>query len=429
MALQDLTPQLRTRLNRMEKSVGWFVLVAAALLLFGLGYYVYATAETKGWFKRKSPYYLYVRHAGGLHVKDKVVMMGREVGEVRHIELMEPGSENDVYIEISVVESYEGYIWTVGSKARVVDQFLGKRTLEISKGTAGYPTYMLNPFHDKITLAEAKVLPELRKWSLGLEIYQTNGAQRTLLFKPKQFLSVDLLNQIAGLGIQEICVFDTRSQSRSDTAVWRPELGRFVPFIPGKTAGYELPTDEPPSISDRAEALISQVEKALPSFLSLTNQISSTLSNAQRLTLTLNGVGEDLRPSLTNVSLITANLRNPNGSLGQWAIPTNLNQDLALALLNANGTLTNVNTNLLVLVEGIGKSLESLAGITSNLHRQVDANTNMLTRISDTILHSDEMIQGLKHHWLLRTAFKTPKTNAVPANAAPVNRTRSPRGP
>jgi hypothetical protein len=35
MALQDLTPQLRTRLSRMERAVGWFVFVATALLLFG----------------------------------------------------------------------------------------------------------------------------------------------------------------------------------------------------------------------------------------------------------------------------------------------------------------------------------------------------------------------------------------------------------
>ena len=37
MALQDLTPQLRTRLNRMERAVRWFVIVAAVLLLVGLG--------------------------------------------------------------------------------------------------------------------------------------------------------------------------------------------------------------------------------------------------------------------------------------------------------------------------------------------------------------------------------------------------------
>ena len=54
MALQDLTPQLRTRLNRMERAVGWFVLVAAVLLLAGFGYYLRNTAQRKGWFKTRA---------------------------------------------------------------------------------------------------------------------------------------------------------------------------------------------------------------------------------------------------------------------------------------------------------------------------------------------------------------------------------------
>ena len=33
MPLQDLTPQLRTRLSRVEKAVGWWALSGAAVLL------------------------------------------------------------------------------------------------------------------------------------------------------------------------------------------------------------------------------------------------------------------------------------------------------------------------------------------------------------------------------------------------------------
>ena len=57
MALQDLTPQLRTRLSRMERTVGWFVFLATALLLFGFGYYIYHTAERKGWFLIKAHFF------------------------------------------------------------------------------------------------------------------------------------------------------------------------------------------------------------------------------------------------------------------------------------------------------------------------------------------------------------------------------------
>ena len=66
MPLQDLTPQLRTRLNRMERAVGWFVFLATALLLFGFGYYIYHTAERKGWFKIKAPFHTLRQKIAGL---------------------------------------------------------------------------------------------------------------------------------------------------------------------------------------------------------------------------------------------------------------------------------------------------------------------------------------------------------------------------
>jgi len=67
MALQDLTPQLRTRLNRVEKAVGWFVLLAAALLLSGFVYYLYQTALRKGWFIDKIRYQTSLSNATGLN--------------------------------------------------------------------------------------------------------------------------------------------------------------------------------------------------------------------------------------------------------------------------------------------------------------------------------------------------------------------------
>ena len=76
MALQDLTPQLRTRLSRMERAVGWFVLLAAGLLAFGFVYYVYNTAERKGWFKIKAPYFTFTDRATGLKEGDPVKLMG-----------------------------------------------------------------------------------------------------------------------------------------------------------------------------------------------------------------------------------------------------------------------------------------------------------------------------------------------------------------
>jgi hypothetical protein len=64
------------------------------------------------------------------------------------------------------------------------------------------------------------------------------------------------------------------------------------------------------------------------------------------------------------------------------------------------------------LTAGIDQSLENLANITSNLNVQVQSNSNMLGSISKMVKDSDDFVQGLKRHWLLRSAFKTKTTNA-----------------
>src|SRR6185369_5957800 len=100
MALQDLTPQLRTRLSRMERAVGWFVVLAAGLLMFGFGYYIYNTAEKKGWFKIKAPYFTFTSAATGLKVGDPVKLMGLDVGRITSMDPQPPWDfEYNMYVE------------------------------------------------------------------------------------------------------------------------------------------------------------------------------------------------------------------------------------------------------------------------------------------------------------------------------------------
>ncbi|MDB6111068.1 MAG: Mammalian cell entry related domain protein [Pedosphaera sp.] len=413
MALQDLTPQLRTRLSRMERAVGWFVLLATALLLFGFGYYLYTTATRKGWFKIKAPYYTYISRATGLGVGDQITMMGFPVGQITEVTAQPPEDwEHDVYIGFEIIQPFYDYMWTRGSVAFTTDSLLGKRTLEVSKGTNGYPTYLFFAFR-QMTVTDAESLPELQKWKLAEEIYDATGTN--LLFKANQPLTTDLLQKISGLGIKQIRVVDTRQKKKNITAVWNNRQGYFEPFY--KTNRYELPMNETPAISDRANRLVAQIEAALPSFLNLTNEVSGVVSNASQLTANLSVIAERARPMITNLSIISEHLKNPQGSLGEWLIPTNLNLQLQTTLNNANLTMTNANTNLAVLAEELSRSLDSLASITSNLNNQVEVNTNILSRISDVVVHSDQFVQGLKRHWLLRSAFRTPKTNAPPARS------------
>ena len=413
MALQDLTPQLRTRLSRMERAVGWFVLIATLLLAFGFAYYVYSTAERKGWFKTKVPYFTYTASGKGLNVGDPVQMMGFNVGHITQITAEKPEDYvHNVYVEIEITAPFDGYLWTEGSRAKVTTatlDLLGKRVVEVTKGTNGYPTYIFNPL-ETLPLDRVRQLPEMAKWNLAQEVYDPAGTN--LISKAWKPVTPELLQKLGALGNANLRVADTRTKRKKITGVWDDHEGFYAAYQ--KTNLYQLLPDEAPALTDRMEALVSAVENALPNILRLTNQLSAVLSNSANLTSNLTVVAESARPVVTNLASITSQLHG-QGTLGEWLIPTNIHQQLETTLTNVNTTVADADSNVVVLAESLTKSLNNLADITSNLNGQVEVNSNILTHISDAIVHSDQFVQGLKHHWLLRSAFKTKKTSVPPA--------------
>jgi len=356
MALQDLTPQLRTRLSKVERAVGWFVIVAALLLMTGFAYYVYQTARNKGWFLTKAPYYTFVHTAAGMKEGDPVMLMGFKVGEITKIEAQPPNDPLfNVFIAFRIRSPYYGYLW-VDSKVRIASSdLLGNRYLEVTKGKDGHPTYR----------------EETRK---------------VFKFWEKKVI----------------------------TGIW--DAGEYRP-IKKSPKGFWLLADESPALSDRLDSLVKKVEAALPNILNLTNQLDSVLTNGTELTANLNHLISETRPVMTNLAIISAQIRDPRGSLGEWLIPTNLQQQLQQTLASANTTLTNTDATLTSLAENLDQSLINLANLTSNLNAQVEINTNILSELSTAIVHTDDLVQGLKRHWLLRSAFRS-STNRPPARPA-----------
>ena len=420
MALQDLTPQLRTRLNRMERAVGWFVLVAAVLLLVGFGYYVRNTAQRKGWFKKRVPYFTMVDRATGLRVGDPVMLMGFEVGHITKVDPMPPDYfEYNIYVEFEIMEPNYGYVWTDGSKTKVESDLFGKRTLEVTKGTGGHAVYDFHPL-EELTLTAAEKFSSPDQWSLAMNAYEPKGTNIVVpVLTP---LNKETLAQLAHIGLAKFPVFDMREERKKPTAVWHDKAGTYVKFIPkpDKNANlYWLHANESVAISERAEKLIDQVEKALPSILDLTNKINAVLGNSATLASNLNIVALNAQPAASNFALLAAQLRGP-GALGEWVLGTNGQKNLDATLANANQTLANADTNLNQLFENLALSLDNLAGITSNLNAQVQSNTNMLGSISQAVTDTDDLVQGLKRHWLLRSAFKKkPDAKAVPPPTSP----------
>ena len=406
MGLQDLTPQLRTRLSRVERAVGIFVTAATLLLLAGFVYYIYHTAARKGWFKIKIEYSTGLNNAAGLKEGDPVKLMGFPVGTLTRIEANDPTAPDyGVTVFFTIIEPYYGYIW-LDSKVRVAPaDFLGKRNLEIVKGHDGKPTVMGKEKSDIVVLdgdVVKRKAEEIKKtWpTLAASLrgdnpgYTPHAVQAELETQLK-----DELNQLIG----------------AQPKVFYTNLANAKP--------YWIAPLESPALTERLETLVSGVESALPNILNLTNQLASVLSNTARATEKLDSLLTSAQPLVANLTTITGNIRDPNGSLGEWLIPTNLNQQLVRTLKTADTTLASTDTNLTSVVTNLNRTLENLANVTSNLNAQVQANSNILSNVSEAVVHSDELVQGLKRHWLLRSAFKTNKTDKAKSVSPP----RSPK--
>ncbi len=391
MSLQDLTPQLRTRLNRVEHAVGIFVILALLILLGGFSYYIYFTAQKKGWFVLKAKFFTYVDSATGLSKGQPVKMMGFDVGEITHITAEAPGMEQNVYVEFIIKGEFIGYMWT-DSKARLnAGDLLGNRQLEVLKGN----------------------------WQGGWT--NADGSTVQAIFKID-----DKLKKITQ-------VITNSAPGQWAYQDWNPKM-----------KPYYMDILEDPALTERASSLVGMAESAMPNILSLTNQIQETLKTANAAMLSLdmrikefqpiltnaNAIIAGFKPAATNISIITGNLTNENGGLGQWLLPTNLNQETELTLISlreamndSRATLTNAtaalkgintlvgntDTNLMGVMASVGDSIDNLAMLTSNLNAQVESNTNLLGEISTIIRNTDEFVQGLKRHWMFRSLFKKAK--------------------
>lgn len=412
MALQDLTPQLRTRLSRMERVVGWFVFLATALLLFGFGYYIYHTAERKGWFKIKAKFHTYVQSSAGLKVGDSVFIMGFPVGEILNVFPMKPQETNNVRVEFEIREPFFRYIWSQGSFVKVnAAGFLDQRQLEVTRGTNGPAICVTQPGRVlKLDEAARLAAAEPGRWQLYQDVFDEKS---NLVFhvyaKLAEVLDKTNSQLLAGCQFESnsIYAYDNTVNRKRIVASWHRRSHRYENFT-SDSDDARLRAVEAPPVSDQLQAMITQVQQALPNFLALTNQIATVLDNTANATSNLNAAVVEVRPALTNLVVLSGQLREP-GSLGVWALGTNGEQQVQNALTNANSILAHTDTNL----EAI---LIHLSDITSNLNAQVQANTNLLGGISKAVTDADNLVQGLKRHWLLRSAFKTNAPPAKPKN-------------
>jgi ABC-type transporter Mla subunit MlaD len=387
----------------MERAVGWFLFLATALLLFGFGYYLYVAAQQKGWFKVKAPFHIYVSSSAGLNVGDNVYLMGFAVGRITRIEPQKPRDSQNVRVDFEIMADYFRYLWTGGSYAKINAGLFTQRQLEVTRGTNGYAFVVTQPVFIK-SIAELRhlVADQPGQWQLSQDVFDE---QSNIVFHAYEILTDSNLDVMASLKADPLYAYNNREKdAHGIVASWNPLQHHYKIFTPTNDSAW-LPTVEPPAVADQLQAMVAQVQSALPGILALTNKLSAVLDNAADATSNLNVVVASAKPMVTNFAAISSDLRGP-GALGAWVLGTNAAFQLETALTNANHLVVNVDTNLDQLTGQIGQTLDNLADITSNLNVQVQANSNLLWGISKTVNDTDTFIQGLKHHWLLRSAFK-----------------------
>lgn len=352
MALHDLTPQLRTRLGRVERLVGVFLLLTVALMLASFVYYLKHTADERGWFVTKIPYYTYVADATGLKIGTPVTMMGFNIGEITKVDQMEMDpwfieNQYNVFIGFDVREKYAGYIWTDSLVKIGAGDFLGGRSLEITRGARGQVT-----------------------------VQRENNGPLLLLSDDYPYKSTNL--------------------------VYRP--------LEDAKSGYWLTADESAPLQQRLTDIANSVNDALPGVFAMTNQVAVALANLTNITAqlsgtmpTIDGAVGDLRGLIGEVRPM---LQTP-GSVGNLLLPTNLNTELTLTLSNLNpgtGPLALTLSNLNARMADVGVAL-------SNVNLQLSANTNLLADANQLTRDVGSLAVTLetvfKRHWLFRSAFKT----------------------
>jgi ABC-type transporter Mla subunit MlaD len=340
-----------------------------------------------------------VNNAAGLTVGSPVMLMGFNAGKITKITPNNPWDYYGVTVDFEVMQPNFGYVWT-DSKVKVVSGILGDRAFEISKGVESWavPTVIGETRANYRSLSKsafAAAWSDATNAVIAAELGKTGGAP----ISPERS---EVLKQQARYNLQE-----TAKSEASKTNL-------YVPWEEGSVLWLD-PVEARP-VGERVEEIANTVEKALPNFLALTNQLTAILNNAASATAKLDGLLSDVRPAAlnltraaeelprlaANVAQITENLTNGQGSLGEWILTSNLNAQIDQTFGGVHTVMGTANTNLLTL----NQSLENLSQITSNLAVQVHANTNLLSGVYHLVIDADQMVQGLKQHWFLRSAFK-----------------------
>ncbi|HTI69238.1 MAG TPA: MlaD family protein [Candidatus Limnocylindria bacterium] len=360
---QDLTPQLRTRLTQVERLVGLFVGIAMILALSLFGYFLWHTAEERGWLKKKARYFTFAEDGTGLKVGGPVVLTGFTIGKVTKVETLPMeqwaiDARAYVYIEFEVVDPYYGYILTDSKVVIGAGDFLGTRSVEVERGIAGTPT--------------ANVLPNGR---LG--------------------------------------VLSPKFASEKDRQKATNEFLRYTELGKGDK-GYHLGSREQLPLPATLTLIATDIRATIPD---ITNRIFKALDGANEIVGHLNQTMPKMESAVDQLTGALAEFKpalSKPGGIGELLIPPNLNLALENTLSNVNANTRNVAplmSNVNSAVTDIRGTLTEVRGTVASMKSQLEANTNLVGNVSQLAASAHRLADTtdtlLRRHWLFRSAFKT----------------------
>ena len=324
------TPSLDIRLNRAERVVGLFVGGAFILLLTAFSYYILHTAEKRGWFVARAPFFTYVRSANGMKEGDKVKLMGFDVGEITQIEAM-PADDPlwNVYVEFTVKAPYYGYLWS-DSTVKVVSDLLGGRYLEVTKGVQGSASYqeqagkLVSIFNGE---AYEAITPETTPfWLLSDETSAINDRAETLLAQVEQALPgiFALTNQLSGMlsNVTHLTAsLDQATVTAQPTIANLALISTSLTNANGSLGQWLIPTN-----------INHGIENSL-------SRASTTMASADKnMTLAVS----NMNLTLTTVANLTSNLNS------QVSVNTNILREISSLVVTANEFMENLTRHWLL---------------------------------------------------------------------------------
>ena len=362
MPIQDLTPQLRTRLRKVEWITGLFLSLTGVLMLGGFLYFLKHTAENRGWFVTYVPYYTLMSDATGFRVGTPVNMMGFNIGEVDQVTALSQleraswdyyqTNDFNVFVGFKVRVPWYGYIGA-DSKVRI-----GGFPIDVAGG----------------------VFIELRPSGVTNLVTVTN-----------------LPNGKPGI------LWDKYAYSPSPNLI---QYGPITNDIYGAKKGYYLALDQSETLLAQAQRILKNADE-ITAFLrtelpKVTQEAIETLTFARA---TVGGLTNDVVLTLQTTRLAVASLTNDLGGLlanarritGQVgeALP-GLTNDLAITLNTSRHLMETVDQQLPAIAGNVNLTL-------TNLNTLLLRDTNITANASLLVSNVNNLITK---HWLFRSAFK-----------------------